>query len=123
VATRQIGVFRDMDRIRATVPEDARIMMYLPSYVALLAQRQGVTLPETSDTARLAQAIREAGATYIYVSRLRFREEGTGGSDPLAPARLATAYSDTVWTRYGENERVEAIFLKVDPERLASVRP
>ena len=123
LATRQIGIFRDMDRIRATIPETARVMVYLPSYVALLAQREGVLLPETAEAGRLAQAVRERRAAYIYVSRLRFRDEGTGGSDPLAPARLAAAYSDTVWTRYGENQRIEAIFLKVDPERLASVRP
>jgi hypothetical protein len=124
IASRQIGVFRDMDQIRATTPPGSRVMGYLPDYVALLAEREGVVLPPTADAARLALEVRRRSPDYIYLTAMRLREEIAVGDDPLALAGPARDYTRTVWARQAAGGKLEAVLLKVDKDRLeATTRP
>jgi hypothetical protein len=122
VAEREVRTFADMDRIRATTPAQARVMWYLPDYVALLAGRAGARLPDTRDAAALAAEVRSRGADYLYVNAIHLRDEGTGGDDPLAPARLAAAYTETAWERRDARGGLESALLKVDPQKLEAMQ-
>ena len=123
VARRQLGVLRDMDRIRETTPLQARVMWYLPDYVALLAGRRGLAIPPASDAAAFAAEMRRRRPDYVYVTAIPLRDEGTGGDDPLAPQRLAAPYAETVWTRT-ESGKTESVLLRIDREKLeAPSRP
>jgi 4-amino-4-deoxy-L-arabinose transferase-like glycosyltransferase len=118
IATRQIEIFRDLDRIRASTPSAARVMWYLPDYVALLAQREGVQLDAKADAAALAEDVRRGRADFIYVTAMRLRDEGAGGAEPMAPARQASMYTSTVWARKAATGNLESVLLKVDKEQL-----
>jgi 4-amino-4-deoxy-L-arabinose transferase-like glycosyltransferase len=118
IADREIAVFDDLEHIRATTPPSARVMWYLPDYVALLAGRTGIAVPDVHEPAAFAAELARRRADYVYVNVMRMRDEGTGGEDPLALARLAAAYGDPVWTRRGPGGEPAAGLLKVDPGRL-----
>ena len=121
IADRQIGIFLDMERIRATTPASARILWKLPDYVALLAGREGVGLPPATDEAGFARELRQRRVDYIYVTALPLRDESPGDDDPLAPGRLSRAYTDVVWSRGTAGREPEAALLKVDAARLEGI--
>jgi len=125
IADREIGILRDLERIGATTPPAARVMWYLPAYVALIGGREGIPVPETRDPAAFAREVRRLGADYIYVDALPLRDatEGSGGTEPLAPARLAAGYAETVWKRE-IGGAPESALLRIDAARLESaLRP
>lgn len=121
ITDRQIGIFLDMERMRATTPASARILWKLPDYVALLADRDGVGLPAATDEAGFAREVRRRRVDYLYVTALPLRDESPGDDDPLAPGRLARAYTDVVWSRGTAGRGPEATLLKVDAARLERI--
>ena len=124
IADREIGILRDLERIGATTPPAARVMWYLPSYVALLGAREGIPIPPSREPAAFAREVRRLGAGYIYVDALPLRDatEGSGGTEPLAPARLAAGYAETVWKRESGGAP-ESALLRIDPARLEAAAP
>lgn len=75
-----LDLFADMDAIRALTRADDRIMWVAPSYLALLANRQGVAAPDSAlppDAYR--QAVRDTGVGYVFLSIYHPRDTlGTG---------------------------------------------
>ena len=123
-ADREIAIFRDLDRIRETTPEDARIAWSLPDYIALLCGRTGLGVPQAADPAAFAAALSRRRVDYLYVNAQPMREEGPAAADPLVSARLAMEYAHPVWTRNGPDGKPAASLLRIDPQRLeARARP
>jgi hypothetical protein len=111
----QIGVFSDMDRIRLTTPERARIMWYAPNYVALLAGRHGVPLARPADAAAFAAQVRAARPDFIYLAGLHPRDSARRLGDPLAPVEVARSFTHRVWQRTDARGELRAVLLAVDP--------
>jgi hypothetical protein len=118
-AATQIGVFADLERIRATTPADARVMWYGPSYVALIAGRRGLPMDYPRDPAALAEHVRRHKPDFIYFGPVHPRDSAARDGDPFAPWSYARAYSEVVWLRVLPGTRdVQAVLLQVDPARL-----
>jgi 4-amino-4-deoxy-L-arabinose transferase-like glycosyltransferase len=109
----QIGVFHDMDRIRETTPAAARLMWYMPDYVALLAHRHGVPLRRPKDAADLAAQLKATDAHYIYLSNVNPRDSAGRDGNPLDPLLQARGLADVEWHRVGPGDEVQGVLLKV----------
>ncbi|MEP7070254.1 MAG: hypothetical protein ABI789_13480, partial [Usitatibacter sp.] len=119
-ALQQIGIFEDMEQIRRTTPEGARVMWYAPNYVALLAGRCGVMLERSADLASMAAQMRAAKPDYIYLAVVHPRDSAQRLGNPIDAVGAALPFSDGVWRRSNARGGVESIFLKVDPSRIVS---
>jgi hypothetical protein len=62
----------DLGGLRSTLPADAVVAFYEPSYVALLAGKRAVPLPFPVDEAAW-QSARDAGATHVLLTRIHPR--------------------------------------------------
>ncbi|HEY4999606.1 MAG TPA: hypothetical protein VII36_10700, partial [Usitatibacter sp.] len=120
-ADQQIAIFEDLEQIRRSTPEGARVMWYAPGYVSLLAGRRGVAL-DRGDLAAMAAQMRAAKPDYIYFAAVHPRDSARRLGDPLDGVAAALPFSDGVWQRVDARGRPEAILLKVDPARIASPR-
>ncbi|HUP98183.1 MAG TPA: hypothetical protein VM073_09585 [Usitatibacter sp.] len=117
-ARAQIGVFRDLEHIRATTPEDARVLWYAPAYVALLSERRAARLERPADAAALAAQVRASSATHIYLANLHPRDSARRLGHPLDPAAFAARLGPLVWRRDGTGGELQAVLFAVDPARV-----
>jgi hypothetical protein len=117
----QIGVFADLEQVRRTTPEGARVMWYAPGYVALLAQRSGVAL-ERRDDAGMAAQMRAAKPDYIYFAAVHPRDSAGRLGNPLDGIAAALPFADAVWRRDNARGELESALLKVDAARIANAR-
>jgi hypothetical protein len=116
-ASRQVAAFEDMDRIRASTPESARVMWYGPGYIALLAGRFGVALDPPADAADMASQVRRSRPDYLYLSHVHPRDSAHRMGDPIAPVAFVAGYTQPVWLRRSDAQALDSILLKVDPDR------
>ena len=119
-ALQQIAVFEDMEQIRRTTPETARVMWYAPAYVALLARRRGVALERSTERSEMSAQMRAARPDYIYLAAVHPRDSARRMGDPLDAVGAALSFSDGMWRRIDARGALESILLKVDPSRIAS---
>jgi hypothetical protein len=117
-ARAQLEVFRDLDRIRTTTPESARVLWYAPAYVALIAQRRGLRLERPADGAALAAQLRAARADYLYLANLHPRDSRHRLGDPLAPAGLAEPLARVVWQRRGPAGELRSVLFELDRDKI-----
>lgn len=118
-AATQIGVFGDLERIRATTPANSRVMWYGPSYVALIAGRHGLPMDYAREPAALAEQVRRHKPDFIYFGPVHPRDSAARDGDALAPWSYARAYSEIVWLRARPGTRdLQAVLLQVDAARL-----
>jgi hypothetical protein len=117
-ATLEIGVLADFDRIRKTTPDSARIMWYLPGYVALLAGREGIPLVRPSDQAALATQVTARRPDYVYLSSVHPRDTAHRDGDPMQALPYLRERGDIVWQRANAAGTTESVLLKIDPTRL-----
>ena len=122
-AAAQVAVFRDLERIGATTPPEARVLWYAPAYVALLAGRRGVRLERPADTAGLAAQARAARATHVYLASLHPRDSARRLGHPLDPAAFAARLGPLVWRRDGPGGELQAALFAIDPARLTPSQP
>lgn len=117
----QIAVFADLERIRTTTPREARVMWYMPSYVALLSGRRGVALDIPDNPGAMADQVRAGRPDFIYLSNVHPRDSAQRHGSPLRPLAYALEYSDVVWSRRDRNTGEPlAVLLRVDPQRLGT---
>ena len=119
-ALQQIDVFEDMEQIRRTTPEAARVMWYAPGYVALLAGRRGVALERSTDLAEMSAQMRASKPDYIYLAAVHPRDSARRLGDPLDALGAALPFSEGMWRRVDSRGALQSILLKVDPSRIAS---
>ena len=74
-AQTHISLQDDMQAIRALTQPRDRVMWVAPSYIALLADRQGLAAPDARlDPAAYRDAVRKSGAGYVFLSRYHPRD-------------------------------------------------
>lgn len=110
----QIDVFGDLARLRESTPEDARIMGYMPNYVALLAQRHGVPLVRPANGRELIAQVRMLKPDYIYLANVHPRDSALRLGNPLDAYKLAQPFTRLVWHRANGKGEVHALLLAVD---------
>jgi hypothetical protein len=114
----EIGVLADFERIRHTTPDAARVMWYLPSYVALLAGREGVPLLRPADRAGLAAQLAARHPDYVYLSSVHPRDTAHRDGDPMDALESLKERGDVVWQRANAAGIAESALVKIDPARL-----
>jgi len=117
-ALAEIGVLADLEQIRASTPESARVMWYLPGYVALLAGREGVPLTRPADRAGVAAQLAARKPDYVYLSSVHPRDTAHRDGDPMSALPLLLERGDEVWHRTDAAGLTEAALVKIDPARL-----
>ena len=119
-ALQQIEIFEDMEQIRRSTPEAARVMWYAPGYIALLTGRRGVALERRGGLADMAAQMRAAKPDYIYLAAAHPRDSARRLGDPLDAIGAALPFSEGLWQRVNARGALESILLKVDPSRIVS---
>src|SRR5579862_4699898 len=114
----EIGVLADFDHIRRTTPDSARVMWYLPGYVALLAGREGVALVHPRDRASLEAQLSAKRPDYVYLSSVHPRDTAHREGDPMGALFDLTERGDIVWQRADRAGAPESVLAKIDPARL-----
>ncbi|MGZ5061721.1 MAG: hypothetical protein ACXWG8_12920 [Usitatibacter sp.] len=123
-ALAQIAVFGDMERIRSSTPEGARVMWYTPGYISLLAQRHGVPLERPRDTADLAAQALAAKADYIYLAAIHPRDSSRRLGNPLDPLAFAKPFVQVAWHRDDRSGELQSVLLQIDSDRIHNnIRP
>lgn len=120
-ARQQIAIFADLEQVRRTTPDGARVMWYAPDYVALLARRRGVALARR-DVPAMAAQMRAAKPDYIYFAAVHPRDSAGRLGNPLDGIAAALPFADGVWQRVDARGQLESVLLKVDAGRLANAR-
>jgi hypothetical protein len=70
-----LGLLADMQAIRSLTRAGERVMWTVPSYIALLAGRDGVKAPDAALGADVyLTAVRQSGADYVFLSRYHPRD-------------------------------------------------
>jgi len=118
-ALMQNGVFGDLERLRESTPEGARIVAYMPNYVALLGHRFGVPLERPADATALVAQLRKLQADYIYLANVHPRDSANRLGNPLDAHAMARPFTQEVWYRGNAKGEVYAILLEVDKDALA----
>jgi hypothetical protein len=114
----EIGLLADFEQIHHTTPDGARVMWYLPAYVALLAQREGVGLLRPGDRAGLDAQLAAGKPDYVFLSAVHPRDTAHRDGDPMDALALLRDRGDIVWQRANAAGVTESVLLKIDPARL-----
>jgi hypothetical protein len=120
-ARQQIAIFADLEQVRRTTPEGARVMWYAPDYVTLLAQRRGVAL-EKRDAATMEARMRAAKPDYLYFAAVHPRDSARRLGNPLDGITAALPFADGVWQRVDASGQLESVLLKTDAARMTNAR-
>jgi hypothetical protein len=89
----------DMEAIRSRTREGERVMWTVPSYVALLANREGVKAPDAGlGTDAYRTAVRQSGADHVFLSRFNPR-------DTLSEAAWQAGLRALAWRPAAEHVR------------------
>jgi hypothetical protein len=120
-ARRELGLqnamMADLGGLRSTLPADAVVAFYEPSYVALLAGKRAVPLPFPVDEAAW-QSARDAGATHVLLTRIhpRLSRPTING---LAVAVAAPPGAQLLWCSRESLQGLDASCLYQLPSRAA----
>jgi hypothetical protein len=69
----QNQILKDFLHVTATVSEDAKVMYYLPSYIALLSSRTGIKAPEPGEKKSYREIAEKHGVDYVFLTRMHPR--------------------------------------------------
>lgn len=118
-AEQQIAIFEDLDQVRKTTPEAARVMWYAPEYVALLAQRRSVALARR-DLASMRAQVRAAKPDYVFFAAVHPRDSARRLGNPMDGVAAVLPFATGVWQRVNARGEPEALLLRIDPSRMAA---
>lgn len=116
----QNAVFEDLAHLRESTPAQARIMSYMPNYVALLARRVGVPLVRPANGDELLAQVRQLKPDYIYLANVHPRDSANRLGNPLDAYELAKPFTQMIWYRGKSQDEIYAMLLAVDKRVLAS---
>ncbi len=107
------AIAADMRRIRGATAEDARILWFAKSYIALLTNRHEAVLPAVRDAAELQRFVAEQDIDYIYLSRLHPRNTRSAHNG-LVWYGVLQGFTEVLWEqRLGGEGPVVSLFLRV----------
>jgi hypothetical protein len=117
-ARREIGVLADLERIRRTTPEQARVAWYVSDYVALLAGRTGVELRNVASAEILTARLKAQRPDYVYLTSVHPRDSAHRDGDPLSALATVLRYGDIEWRRDDTHGTLESVLVRIDRQRL-----
>jgi hypothetical protein len=115
-AARQVGAFSDLERIRGSTPEDARVLSIMPGYMALIARRRAIMLERSTDGRALAR--QATAADYIYLSNAHPRDSALRDGNPLELWSTVTPFTQPVWVRSVPGGDPQAVLLRVEHDKI-----
>ena len=102
----------DFANIKNSVPEDAKILYFLPSYLAILSDRKGVAVPSPVDGATYRQIAKNNGAGYIFLTRFHPRNTRPDFSG-LTGAEHLRSGTEIVWCSQLKNGEIASCLYKI----------
>ncbi len=112
-AQRHLDLFADMEVIRRVTRPGDRVMWVAPSYIALLADRQGLAAPDAALVpAAYREAVRNSGADYVFLSLYHPRDTVRTQAWQAGVAALVPGAS-AVHIRAAEGGAATSILLKM----------
>jgi len=111
----QNQMLKDFLRIKDFVSEDEKILYFLPSYLAILSDRQGVTAPSPVGGRAYRLISEENHARYIFLTRLHPRNTRPDFSG-LSGRELIDSGTDLVWCSQLEDGTLASCLYRIkDP--------
>jgi uncharacterized membrane protein YfbV (UPF0208 family) len=119
----QLALMADMGAIRERTPPGARVMWYVPSYLALLAERRGVPTPAAELTAdEYRTAAEQANADYLFLSAYHPRDTIRDTAWRAGIAAMGNG-AEVVHMRGGPDLKdVSALLIKLRPAMAVTAR-
>jgi hypothetical protein len=112
----QNQMLKDFARIKDFVSADEKIMYFLPSYLAILSDRQGVRAPSPVDGRAYRLIAEENHVSYIFLTRLHPRNTHPNYSG-LTGAKHIRSGTDLVWCSQLDNGKMASCLYKIkDPK-------
>lgn len=112
----QNQMLKDFARIKDFVSADQKIMYFLPSYLAILSDRQGVRAPSPVDGQTYRLIAEENRVSYIFLTRLHPRNTRPNFSG-LTGAKHIRSGTELVWCSQLENGETASCLYKIkDPK-------
>lgn len=108
----QNQILKDFSKIKEYVPEDAKILYFLPSYLAVLSDRKGVAAPSPVDGRTYRQIAKENSASYIFLTRFHPRNTHPDFSG-LTGAEHLRSGTEIVWCSQLANGELASCLYKI----------
>jgi len=108
----QNQILKDFSNIKDYVPEDAKILYFLPSYLAVLSDRKGVAAPSPVDGRTYRQIAKKNGASYIFLTHFHPRNTRPNYSG-LTGAKHLHSGTDIVWCSQLINGELASCLYKI----------
>ena len=108
----QNQILKDFFKIKDDVPEDAKILYFLPAYLAILSDRKGVAAPSPVDGWTYRQIAKENGASYIFLTLLHPRNTRPDFSG-LTGAEHLRSGTEVVWCSKLSNGALTSCLYKI----------
>jgi len=108
----QNQMLKDFVRVKEFVSEDEKILYYLPSYLAILSNRQGVKAPSPVGGRAYRLISEENHASYIFLTRLHPRNTRPDFSG-LSGRELIFSGTDLVWCSQLEDGTLVSCLYKI----------
>ncbi len=116
LASSQLAMFADFERMREELPLSAVVMTFTPGYVALLANRHGAHFPDAGSQRDWLRAIHDSPADYVYVSRYHPRRTSDNG---LAGLVWMEGWTREVWrTPSVLDGSIEGVMFEIDRSQI-----
>jgi hypothetical protein len=114
IASIETTMFDDMKLIESMTKTEDTVFHFTPVYVALLANRQSITLEFNYPGEEMIIANNNSDANYAYISKLHPRRTGKDFHGDAELIMSFTGQTDLLWQHYSnENNKPVSIFLKL----------
>ena len=108
----QNQVLKDFSNIKESVPEDAKVLYFLPSYLAILSDRKGVPAPSPVDGRTYRQIAKNNGASYIFLTRFHPRNTRPDYNG-LTGAEHIHSGTEIIWCSQLENGEIASCLYRI----------
>ena len=108
----QNQILKDFSNIKDFVPENAKILYFLPSYLAILSDRKGVAVPSPVDGRTYREIAKEYGASYIFLTRFHPRNTRPNFSGLTGSEHIHSG-TDIVWCSQLNNGEPASCLYKI----------
>jgi hypothetical protein len=108
----------DMQAIKESTAQNAKILWYTPNYIELLAQRKARPIPFAGNKRELLQRVAATDADYVFLSRMNPRQTSMD-FDGLSLRPFFDNVSTVAWQHtYPKDNQVVSVLLAIDKAKL-----
>ena len=114
-------MLRDFRLLAESVPPGDNVMYFLPSYVAVLSDRTGITAKSPIDKNHYQKIASENHVSYIFLTRLHPRNSSLG-YNALRGHENLKGWTNLLWCSQLHNDEIVSCLYKIDDEQLVKHR-